>query len=123
MSRNATAPPATAISRSRTRSARRRDSVLTSIDSPSTTPWPTANRRDPLAQTLEVLRLDNGRWAIVATFAEIATVRAEPFDALDWDLTQLWDEPPPVAERCPVSSPVRECIPRSRGWTDCAATC
>jgi Uma2 family endonuclease len=50
---------------------------------------------DPLAQTLEVLRLEAGRWTIVGTFAETATVRAEPFDAVEWDLTLLWDEPPP----------------------------
>lgn len=54
---------------------------------------------DPLAQTLEVMRLDRGRWAIVGTWAGDATVRAEPFDAIDCDLTLLWDEPPPAAQR------------------------
>lgn len=50
---------------------------------------------DPLAQTLEVLRLESGRWAIVATPAGVDEVRAEPFEAVAWDLTLLWDEPPP----------------------------
>ena len=50
---------------------------------------------DPLAQTLEVLRLDSGRWTIVSTWSGVDVVRAEPFDALELDLTWLWDEPPP----------------------------
>jgi Uma2 family endonuclease len=52
---------------------------------------------DPLAQTLEVLRLEGGRWTIVSTWAGATTVRAEPFDALELDLTLLWDEPPPTS--------------------------
>jgi Uma2 family endonuclease len=50
---------------------------------------------DPIARTLEVLRLDSGRWTIVTTHAGADTIRAEPFDALDLDLTLLWDDPPP----------------------------
>ena len=53
---------------------------------------------DPLAQTLEVLRLESGRWTIAGTWAGAAVVRAEPFDALDLDLTLLWDEPPATAD-------------------------
>jgi Uma2 family endonuclease len=53
---------------------------------------------DPLAQTLEVLRLDGGRWTIVSTHAGRDVIRAEPFDALDLDLTLLWDEPAPSEE-------------------------
>ncbi len=52
---------------------------------------------DPIARTLEVLRLDAGRWTIVSTWAGVETVRAEPFDAIDLDLAWLWDDPPPVA--------------------------
>jgi len=48
---------------------------------------------DPLAQTLEVLRLDAGRWTLVGTWAGAESIRAEPFDALDLDLTLLWDDP------------------------------
>ena len=46
---------------------------------------------DAIAQTLEVLWLDNGRWTILSTWARADVVRAEPFDALDLDLTLLWD--------------------------------
>lgn len=52
---------------------------------------------DPIAQTLEVLRLEGGRWTIVSTWSGSDLVRAEPFEALDVDLTLLWDEPPPEA--------------------------
>lgn len=52
---------------------------------------------DPIAQTLEVLRLNGGRWTIVSTWSGSELVRAEPFEALDLDLTLLWDEPPPEA--------------------------
>lgn len=48
---------------------------------------------DPIAQTIEVLRLENGRWTIVSTCAGSDVVRIEPFDAIDLDLTLLWDTP------------------------------
>jgi Uma2 family endonuclease len=54
---------------------------------------------DPIAQTLEVLRLDAGRWTIVSTWAGVDVVRAEPFEALELDLSWLWGEPPPDARR------------------------
>jgi len=46
---------------------------------------------DPLARTLEVLRLEGDRWSIASTFADLDVVRAEPFDAIDLDLSLLWD--------------------------------
>jgi hypothetical protein len=46
---------------------------------------------DPLARTIEVLRLEIGRWSIVATLADLDVVRAEPFDAFDLDLSLLWE--------------------------------
>ena len=46
---------------------------------------------DPIARTLEVLRLENGRWTIISTAAGLDVVRAEPFDALELDLSLLWD--------------------------------
>jgi Uma2 family endonuclease len=46
---------------------------------------------DPVARTIEVLRLDGRRWTILTTGADLAVVRAEPFDALDLDLSLLWD--------------------------------
>ena len=46
---------------------------------------------DPLARTIEILRLENARWTIVATFADHDVIRAEPFDALELDLSLLWE--------------------------------
>jgi Uma2 family endonuclease len=46
---------------------------------------------DPMARTLEVLRLEQGRWSIVGTFADLDVVRAEPFDAIELDLSLLWE--------------------------------
>lgn len=55
---------------------------------------------DPLARTLEVLRLENGRWTIVSTWSGLAAVRAEPFDAIDLELSLLWeDEPQPPGDQ------------------------
>jgi Uma2 family endonuclease len=50
---------------------------------------------DPLAQVLEVLRLEAGRWVIVGTWSASDDLRAEPFADVTWDLTLLWDQPPP----------------------------
>jgi Uma2 family endonuclease len=47
---------------------------------------------DPLARTLEVLRLAEGRWTIVATHAGADLVRAEPFDAIEFTLSEFWAE-------------------------------
>lgn len=47
---------------------------------------------DPFARTLEVLRLENGRWTILATHANDEVVRAEPFGAIEIPLADLWDE-------------------------------
>lgn len=55
---------------------------------------------DPLAQTLEVLRLEHGRWSLVMTAGGTEVVRAEPFDAIDLDLSRLWpDDATPEPER------------------------
>lgn len=45
---------------------------------------------DPLARTLEVLRLVSGGWLVVATFGGDDAVEAEPFDALPISLARLW---------------------------------
>jgi Uma2 family endonuclease len=52
---------------------------------------------DPLARTLEVLRLEKGRWTILATHAGAEVARAEPFEAVELELSILWGEtaPPP----------------------------
>jgi Uma2 family endonuclease len=45
---------------------------------------------DPLARTLEVLRLENGRWTILAVHARGDAVRAEPFTEIELELSSLW---------------------------------
>ncbi len=45
---------------------------------------------DPLAQTLEVFALPDGRWVIAATFSEAAPVTAPPFEAHTFPLDALW---------------------------------
>jgi Uma2 family endonuclease len=45
---------------------------------------------DPVARTLEILRLENGRWTIVAIRSDLDIVRAEPFEAIELDLALLW---------------------------------
>ena len=45
---------------------------------------------DPLQRFLEVLRLDGETYRIVGTHFDDAKVRAEPFDAIELDLTALW---------------------------------
>jgi Uma2 family endonuclease len=45
---------------------------------------------DPLARTLEVLRLEQSRWVLLAVHKDEALVRAEPFDAIEIPLANLW---------------------------------
>jgi len=45
---------------------------------------------DPLARTLEVLRLEHGRWTILSTHAGADVVRAEPFAEIGLELSALW---------------------------------
>ncbi len=45
---------------------------------------------DPLARTLEVLRLEHGRWTILATHVNDEVVRAEPFTEIELELAALW---------------------------------
>lgn len=45
---------------------------------------------DPLAQTLEVYRLDGESYRLTATFGGDDPVRAEPFDAIALELGALW---------------------------------
>lgn len=46
---------------------------------------------DPLARTLEVLRLDgDGHWLVLSAHRDDARIRAEPFDAIELDLSILW---------------------------------
>jgi len=45
---------------------------------------------DPIARTLEVLRLENGRWTLLATHVGAEVVRAEPFTEIELELASLW---------------------------------
>jgi len=47
---------------------------------------------DPLARTLEVLRLDGGCWTILAAHAGTDVVRAEPFTEIELELPALWTD-------------------------------
>ncbi len=47
---------------------------------------------DPLARTLEVYRLESGRWVVAATHGGDEVVRAEPFATLDLSLERWWLE-------------------------------
>ena len=49
---------------------------------------------DPLVRTLEVLRLENARWVVLATHGDSDVVRVEPFDAIEIGLSTLWPDPP-----------------------------
>ena len=45
---------------------------------------------DHVARTLEVCRLEDGRWTVLATHIGDQIVRAEPFEALELQLAALW---------------------------------
>jgi len=47
---------------------------------------------EPLAKTLEVYRLENGRWVVASTRSGSERVRAEPFDAVEIDIARWWVE-------------------------------
>ena len=44
----------------------------------------------PLHRSLEVLRLQQGSWLLVGVYRDDQRVRAEPFDAIELDLSILW---------------------------------
>src|SRR5262249_17931443 len=45
---------------------------------------------NPLAKTLEVMRLENGKWVLQEIFSGAEIVRAEPFEAIELELDALW---------------------------------
>lgn len=47
---------------------------------------------NPSARTLEVYRLAENGWLLLATYEGATRVRAEPFDAVELDLAPLWGE-------------------------------
>ncbi|MBX3228863.1 MAG: Uma2 family endonuclease [Labilithrix sp.] len=48
---------------------------------------------DPREKLVEVYRLEGGRWVEVGEYEGDAVVRAEPFDAIELDLSLLWRRP------------------------------
>ena len=54
---------------------------------------------DPLARTLEVLRLSEARYMVLSVFSHELAVRAEPFDAVELDVMSLWCDEPEVEEK------------------------
>jgi Uma2 family endonuclease len=48
---------------------------------------------DPLARTLQVMRLDGPTWSIIAAHADDERVRVDPFQAVEIDLARWW---PPI---------------------------
>jgi Uma2 family endonuclease len=45
---------------------------------------------DPIARTLEALRLDGARWSLLGTWRDDAKVRVEPFETFELELAGLW---------------------------------
>ncbi len=53
-----------------------------------------------LTRTLEIMRLHEGQWLLVGIHRGDLRIRAEPFDAIELDLSVLWaDVPPPPPPR------------------------
>jgi len=49
---------------------------------------------DPIVRTLEVMKLEGGRWVLWAAHGEADLVRAEPFEAIELDLPTFWPDAP-----------------------------
>jgi Uma2 family endonuclease len=47
---------------------------------------------DPLARTLDIFRLQGGDWLLVQSLTEEERVRAEPFEAIEFEMALLWSE-------------------------------
>lgn len=45
---------------------------------------------DPIGQTLEAFRLEEGRWVLLGTWRGDAKVRVEPFTEIELELSGLW---------------------------------
>jgi len=45
---------------------------------------------NPLTKTLEVMRLEKGKWVLQRVFSGAEYVRAEPFEAIELELSALW---------------------------------
>ena len=47
---------------------------------------------DPIAMTLEVLKLESGKWVLLGAYGENDKVRVEPFQEIELDLGHFWME-------------------------------
>lgn len=47
---------------------------------------------DPTEKSLEVFKLESGKWVMVAGFADNDTARAEPFNEIEINLADFWME-------------------------------
>lgn len=47
---------------------------------------------DPILRTLEVYRLEGQRWVVASTHGDTDRIRAEPFEALEIDMSRWWLE-------------------------------
>lgn len=54
---------------------------------------------DPLLRTLEVYRLEGPHWVVVSTHEGAEHVRAEPFAAIELEMSRWWLEEPESGER------------------------
>jgi Uma2 family endonuclease len=45
---------------------------------------------DPALKTLEVFKLEAGRWVLLDAFAKNEKIRAEPFQEIEIDPDNLW---------------------------------
>jgi Uma2 family endonuclease len=50
---------------------------------------------NPIAETLEAYRLENGRWTLIVTHAGDVSARIEPFEAVQLELFRLWGRAAP----------------------------
>jgi Uma2 family endonuclease len=57
---------------------------------------------DPNGRGVEVYRLEQTHWSLISTHEGSRIVRAEPFEAAEIDLSQVWIEEPPTPP-CPQS--------------------
>ncbi len=48
---------------------------------------------DPIAQLIEVYRLESGRWVLAGNYGGDDVVRIEPFEEFELALSRLWIEP------------------------------
>jgi Uma2 family endonuclease len=51
---------------------------------------------NPIAETLEAYRLEQGRWVLLVTHAGDVAARIEPFDAIELELWRLWGRSEPA---------------------------